>query len=72
MAEARLPTECGEFRCVAYQSVLDHETHLAFVMGEPAGEENVLVRVHSECLTGRRVRVAALRLRRPAARGHGA
>ena len=49
---ARLPTEYGEFRCVAYQSVLDHETHLAFVMGEPAGEENVLVRVHSECLTG--------------------
>ena len=49
---ARLPTEYGEFRCVAYQSVLDHETHLAFVMGEPAGEDNVLVRVHSECLTG--------------------
>jgi 3,4-dihydroxy 2-butanone 4-phosphate synthase/GTP cyclohydrolase II len=51
-AEARLPTEYGEFRCVAYESVIDHETHLAFVMGEPAGEENVLVRVHSECLTG--------------------
>jgi 3,4-dihydroxy 2-butanone 4-phosphate synthase/GTP cyclohydrolase II len=49
---ARLPTEHGEFRCVAYQSVMDHETHLAFVMGEPAGQENVLVRVHSECLTG--------------------
>ena len=51
-AEARLPTEYGEFRCIAYQSVIDHETHLAFVMGEPTGEENVLVRVHSECLTG--------------------
>jgi 3,4-dihydroxy 2-butanone 4-phosphate synthase/GTP cyclohydrolase II len=51
-AEARLPTEYGEFRCVAYQSLVDHETHLAFVMGEPAGEEDVLVRVHSECLTG--------------------
>jgi 3,4-dihydroxy 2-butanone 4-phosphate synthase/GTP cyclohydrolase II len=49
---ARLPTEYGEFRCVAYQSVLDHETHLAFVMGEPAGQDDVLVRVHSECLTG--------------------
>ena len=49
---ARLPTEHGEFRCVAYQSVMDHETHLAFVLGEPAGQENVLVRVHSECLTG--------------------
>jgi 3,4-dihydroxy 2-butanone 4-phosphate synthase/GTP cyclohydrolase II len=51
-AEARLPTEFGEFRCFAYQSVMDHETHLAFVMGEPMGEPNVLVRVHSECLTG--------------------
>jgi 3,4-dihydroxy 2-butanone 4-phosphate synthase/GTP cyclohydrolase II len=51
-AEARLPTEYGEFRCIAYQSVIDNETHLAFVMGEPAGEEAVLVRVHSECLTG--------------------
>jgi 3,4-dihydroxy 2-butanone 4-phosphate synthase/GTP cyclohydrolase II len=52
IADARLPTEFGEFRCVAYQSVIDHETHIAFVMGEPAGEPNVLVRVHSECLTG--------------------
>ncbi len=51
-AEARLPTEFGEFRCLAYQSVLDGESHLAFVMGEPAGQDNVLVRVHSECLTG--------------------
>jgi 3,4-dihydroxy 2-butanone 4-phosphate synthase/GTP cyclohydrolase II len=51
-AEARLPTEFGEFRCVAYESLMDHETHLAFVMGEPAGQQNVLVRVHSECLTG--------------------
>ncbi|HET7524200.1 MAG TPA: GTP cyclohydrolase II, partial [Acidimicrobiales bacterium] len=51
-AEARLPTEFGEFRCVGYESLIDHETHLAFVMGEPAGEPNVLVRVHSECLTG--------------------
>ncbi|MBV9660416.1 MAG: bifunctional 3,4-dihydroxy-2-butanone-4-phosphate synthase/GTP cyclohydrolase II [Acidimicrobiales bacterium] len=51
-ADARLPTEFGEFRCVAYQSVLDHESHLAFVMGDPSGQQNVLVRVHSECLTG--------------------
>ena len=51
-ADARLPTEFGEFRCVAYQSVLDQETHLAFVMGDPAGQSDVLVRVHSECLTG--------------------
>jgi 3,4-dihydroxy 2-butanone 4-phosphate synthase/GTP cyclohydrolase II len=51
-ADARLPTAFGEFRCVAYTSVLDGETHLAFVMGDPAHAENVLVRVHSECLTG--------------------
>ncbi|HEY2302748.1 MAG TPA: bifunctional 3,4-dihydroxy-2-butanone-4-phosphate synthase/GTP cyclohydrolase II [Acidimicrobiales bacterium] len=52
VAEARLPTDWGEFTCFAYQSVLDHETHLAFVMGAPQGADNVLVRVHSECLTG--------------------
>jgi 3,4-dihydroxy 2-butanone 4-phosphate synthase/GTP cyclohydrolase II len=51
-AEARLPTEFGDFRCLAYQSVLDGETHLAFVMGDTVGEPDVLVRVHSECLTG--------------------
>src|SRR6202048_3427418 len=51
-AEARVPTPWGEFTCYAYQSVLDHETHLAFVLGAPQGEDNVLVRVHSECLTG--------------------
>ena len=51
-AEARLPTEWGEFRCHAYESVLDGETHLAFVMGDVAGDDPVLVRVHSECLTG--------------------
>src|ERR1700730_6677977 len=51
-AEARVPTPWGEFTCYAYQSVLDHETHLAFVLGAPQGEEDVLVRVHSECLTG--------------------
>jgi len=51
-AEARLPTPWGVFRCVAYESTLEHETHLAFVMGDPAGADNILVRVHSECLTG--------------------
>ena len=52
IAEARVPTGWGEFTCYAYQSVLDQETHLAFVMGDPQGQANVLVRVHSECLTG--------------------
>ena len=51
-AEARVPTRWGEFTCFAYESRLDHETHLAFVMGDLAGQEDVLVRVHSECLTG--------------------
>jgi 3,4-dihydroxy 2-butanone 4-phosphate synthase / GTP cyclohydrolase II len=51
-AEARIPTQWGEFTCYSYQSLLDQESHLAFVMGAPQGEDNVLVRVHSECLTG--------------------
>jgi 3,4-dihydroxy 2-butanone 4-phosphate synthase/GTP cyclohydrolase II len=52
VAEARIPTEYGEFTCYAYESLLDGEHHLALVMGKVDGEENVLVRVHSECLTG--------------------
>ena len=52
IAEARIPTPHGEFTCYAYESVLDGETHLAFVKGAVQGEDNVLVRVHSECLTG--------------------
>jgi 3,4-dihydroxy 2-butanone 4-phosphate synthase/GTP cyclohydrolase II len=52
VAEARIPTQYGDFTCYAYDELLDAKTHLAFVKGAPAGEENVLVRVHSECLTG--------------------
>jgi len=48
----RMPTEFGEFRCVAYREKLTGKYHLALVMGEAEGAENVLVRVHSECLTG--------------------
>jgi 3,4-dihydroxy 2-butanone 4-phosphate synthase/GTP cyclohydrolase II len=51
-ASARIPTEWGEFTCVAFESKLDGEQHLAFVRGDLEGAENVLVRVHSECLTG--------------------
>jgi len=54
-AEARVPTEFGEFRCHAFRSLVDGETHLAFVKGDVSDESNgdpVLVRVHSECLTG--------------------
>ncbi len=52
VSEARIPTQYGDFTCFAYESLLDGETHLAFVKGAPAGEDDVLVRVHSECLTG--------------------
>ncbi|HSF86470.1 MAG TPA: bifunctional 3,4-dihydroxy-2-butanone-4-phosphate synthase/GTP cyclohydrolase II [Acidimicrobiia bacterium] len=51
-AEARLPTEDGEFRAIGYRSKLDGSEHIALVMGEVAGEERVLTRVHSECFTG--------------------
>ena len=52
LAAARVPTEFGEFTCHAYESVLDGQVHLAFVAGDVDGQSDVLVRVHSECLTG--------------------
>ena len=51
-AAASLPTEYGEFRVVAYESLLDRETHVALVKGDLGEGDNVLVRVHSKCLTG--------------------
>jgi 3,4-dihydroxy 2-butanone 4-phosphate synthase / GTP cyclohydrolase II len=48
----RLPTAFGEFTAVGYRSLLDDKHHVAMVKGEVAGAEDVLVRVHSECLTG--------------------
>ena len=51
-ATARLPTAWGEFRCHSFQSLIDGDTHLALSMGDVRGDEPVLVRVHSECLTG--------------------
>jgi len=48
----RLPTGFGEFSAVGYRSLVDGKHHVALVKGEVAGEEDVLVRVHSECLTG--------------------
>jgi 3,4-dihydroxy 2-butanone 4-phosphate synthase / GTP cyclohydrolase II len=52
-AAARVPTEWGEFRCYAFDSHVDGgETHLAFVKGDVDGASDVLVRVHSECITG--------------------
>jgi 3,4-dihydroxy 2-butanone 4-phosphate synthase/GTP cyclohydrolase II len=52
VAEARIPTAAGTFRAVGYDSKLDGIEHIALVYGDIADGENVLVRVHSECLTG--------------------
>ena len=52
VAEATLPTEHGEFKAVVFESMLDAEQHMALVYGDIEGLANVLVRVHSECLTG--------------------
>ena len=52
VAEASLPTRYGEARVMAYRSAVDKEQHIALVFGEPDPAEPILVRVHSECLTG--------------------
>jgi 3,4-dihydroxy 2-butanone 4-phosphate synthase/GTP cyclohydrolase II len=51
-AQVRLPTEYGEFTAIAYREKLTGRPHLALLRGAVEGAENVLVRVHSECLTG--------------------
>lgn len=51
-AEAQIPTRFGDFRVVGYKNTLNGEHHVAFVKGENFEDESVLVRVHSECLTG--------------------
>jgi len=52
VAEAKLPSKYGEFTAIAYRSDVDPDEHLALIMGDLSTEEPVLVRVHSECLTG--------------------
>lgn len=52
VAEADLPSKYGHFRIIAYKNDLDNLCHVALVKGDVAGKQNVLVRVHSECLTG--------------------
>jgi 3,4-dihydroxy 2-butanone 4-phosphate synthase / GTP cyclohydrolase II len=52
IAEASLPTSYGSFRIHAYESLIDREHHVALVLGELKPEDEVLVRVHSQCLTG--------------------
>jgi 3,4-dihydroxy 2-butanone 4-phosphate synthase/GTP cyclohydrolase II len=51
-AQVRLPTEYGDFTAIAYRETLTGRPHLALVRGDVGGAEDVLVRVHSECLTG--------------------
>jgi len=52
VASASLPTEHGDFQVIAYESLIDRETHVALVKGEIGNGEQVMVRVHSRCLTG--------------------
>ena len=52
VVSARLPTAFGEFSTIGYRSLIDGKHHVALVKGEVDGAEDVLVRVHSECLTG--------------------
>ncbi|MCA1582453.1 MAG: bifunctional 3,4-dihydroxy-2-butanone-4-phosphate synthase/GTP cyclohydrolase II [Acidobacteria bacterium] len=52
IAAPHLPTSFGEFRLIAYRSDVTHEEHIALVHGEIGEDEPVLVRVHSQCLTG--------------------
>src|SRR6201990_1440712 len=52
VVDTRLPTAFGEFTAIGYRSLVDGKHHVALVKGEVAGEPDVLVRVHSECLTG--------------------
>ena len=52
VAEAELPTRYGEFHVIAYESMLDGREHLAITRGDPSGKPSVLVRMHSECMTG--------------------
>lgn len=52
VTEAKLPTKYGDFTAIAYRSSIDPGEHVALVRGDVSGDEPVLVRVHSECLTG--------------------
>ncbi|HKG37061.1 MAG TPA: bifunctional 3,4-dihydroxy-2-butanone-4-phosphate synthase/GTP cyclohydrolase II [Solirubrobacterales bacterium] len=52
VVSTRLPTGFGDFSAVGYRSLVDDKHHVAMVKGDVAGQEDVLVRVHSECLTG--------------------
>ena len=63
VAEARLPTDSGEWRIVGYRNDVDQHEHVALVYGDVGDGEDVLVRMHSKCLTGDVFHSHALRLR---------
>jgi len=52
IADAQLPTRFGDFRVIGYKSSMDEREHVALIKGEIEGKDGVLVRMHSECLTG--------------------
>jgi 3,4-dihydroxy 2-butanone 4-phosphate synthase/GTP cyclohydrolase II len=52
VAEARMPTPFGDFRIIGYENQVDQREHVALVKGEISGKTDVMVRMHSECLTG--------------------
>jgi 3,4-dihydroxy 2-butanone 4-phosphate synthase/GTP cyclohydrolase II len=52
VANAQVPTEFGDFECIAFESVVTNQHHLALVKGDLTGDPPPLVRMHSECLTG--------------------
>jgi len=52
VSEARIPTKHGDFTAYVFESIIDGTEHMAFVYGDVAGHDDILVRVHSECLTG--------------------
>lgn len=52
LSEARLPTDYGEFRIAAFESLNDGTTHMALILGDIRPEDDILVRVHSQCITG--------------------
>ena len=52
VADARLPTPYGEFHIIGYRNDIDDAEHIALVYGDVSGRDDVLVRIHSKCLTG--------------------
>jgi 3,4-dihydroxy 2-butanone 4-phosphate synthase/GTP cyclohydrolase II len=52
LSQATLPTRFGDFEAIAYEDVVGHDQHVALTVGNPRGDDPILVRMHSECLTG--------------------